>query len=45
MRDTLKVEAIEKLDDTEHAHLNMWAVTDADLLYLAGRLKDLYATL
>jgi hypothetical protein len=45
IRDILKVEAIEKLGDTEHANLNMWTVTDADLLYLAGKLKDLYAPL
>mgnify|MGYP006087369245 CR=1 FL=1 len=42
VRDTLKVEAIEKLHDEEHAHLNMWAVSDTDLLYLAGKLKELH---
>ena len=38
VRDTLKVEAIESLHDREHEHLNMWNVTDADLLFLASKL-------
>ena len=38
VRDTLKVEAIENLHDSEHAHLDMWDVTDIDLLFLANKL-------
>ena len=38
VRDVLKVEAIEALHDREHRHMNMWDVTDADLLFLANKL-------